>query len=91
MTIRLFGHYGVRTRIDSFGAAGGMGQVYRATDTRLIRTVAIKICAGPFSERSAQEAKLIAMRRRNVRKPDLLETSGLTARAGAARNTTLRR
>jgi hypothetical protein len=39
------------------------GQVYRATDTRLIRTVAIKICAGPFSERSAQEAKLIAMRK----------------------------
>ena len=36
-------------RIDSFVAAGGMGHVYRATDTRLNRTVAIKICAGPFS------------------------------------------
>src|SRR5215813_2009607 len=47
-------------RIDSFVAAGGMGQVYRATDTRLNRTVAIKICAGPFSERFAQEAKVIA-------------------------------
>src|SRR5262252_21567 len=47
-------------RIDSFVAAGGMGQVYRAADTRLNRTVAIKICAGPFSERFAQEAKLIA-------------------------------
>jgi Tol biopolymer transport system component len=47
-------------RIDSFVAAGGMGQVHRATDTRLNRTVAIKICAGPFSERFAQEAKLIA-------------------------------
>jgi len=47
-------------RIDSFVAAGGMGQVYRATDTRLNRTVAIKICAGPFSERFAQEAKVVA-------------------------------
>ena len=36
-------------RIESFVAAGGMGQVYRATDTRLNRTIAIKICAGPFS------------------------------------------
>src|SRR5215471_13954336 len=47
-------------RIESFVAAGGMGEVYRATDTRLNRTVAIKICAGPFSERFAQEAKVIA-------------------------------
>ena len=47
-------------RVESFVAAGGMGQVYRATDTRLHRTVAIKICAGPFSERFAQEAKVIA-------------------------------
>jgi predicted Ser/Thr protein kinase len=47
-------------RIDSFVAEGGMGQVYRATDTRLNRTVAIKICAARFSERFAQEAKVIA-------------------------------
>ena len=47
-------------RIESFVAEGGMGQVYRATDTRLNREVAIKLCGGRFSERFAQEAKVIA-------------------------------
>jgi serine/threonine-protein kinase len=47
-------------RIESFMAAGGMGEVYRATDTRLHREVAIKVCAERFSERFAQEARVIA-------------------------------
>src|SRR5262249_35845102 len=47
-------------RIDSFLAAGGMGKVYRATDTRLHRQVAIKICAARFSERFEREARVIA-------------------------------
>jgi len=47
-------------RIDSFLAAGGMGEVYRATDTRLNRTVAIKVSAARFSERFEREARVIA-------------------------------
>jgi eukaryotic-like serine/threonine-protein kinase len=40
--------------------AGGMGEVYKARDTRLERIVAIKILRGPHSERFAQEARAIA-------------------------------
>jgi len=47
-------------RIESFLAAGGMGQVYRATDTRLHRQVAIKVSAARFSERFEREARVIA-------------------------------
>src|SRR5262249_9773471 len=47
-------------RIESFIAAGGMGEVYRATDTRLNREVAIKACGGRFSDRFEREARLVA-------------------------------
>jgi TolB-like protein/predicted Ser/Thr protein kinase len=40
--------------------AGGMGEVYKATDTRLGRMVAIKVLKGPHSERFEQEARAIA-------------------------------
>jgi serine/threonine protein kinase/Flp pilus assembly protein TadD len=40
--------------------AGGMGEVYRATDARLNRPVAIKVLTAQFTERFEREAKAIA-------------------------------
>jgi serine/threonine protein kinase len=50
------GPYEVLVRI----GAGGMGEVYRARDTRLGREIAIKVSTERFSERFQNEARAIA-------------------------------
>ena len=62
----LVGHQLGSYRIDSVLGAGGMGQVYKATDTRLHRTVALKILPlafrgdSQFQRRFEREAQAIA-------------------------------
>src|SRR5712692_6105993 len=47
-------------KIEATLGAGGMGEVYRAVDTRLNRMVAIKVAKENFGERFQREARAIA-------------------------------
>ena len=75
-------HYRVEEQL----GAGGMGVVYRATDTRLARTVALKLLHGSLSgdpERAARldrEARLLA----SLNHPNIAAIYGLEASAGLA-------
>ena len=50
------GHYELLAPL----GAGGMGEVYRARDSRLGRTVAVKVVRGEFNERFEREARAIS-------------------------------
>src|SRR5271170_7826444 len=52
----MLGPYKIERKIGE----GGMGEVYRATDTRLARAVAIKTCRQEFDQRFQREARAIA-------------------------------
>jgi formylglycine-generating enzyme required for sulfatase activity/predicted Ser/Thr protein kinase len=54
---KLVGRYEIETRL----GAGGMGEVFRARDTRLGRSVAIKISGKRFSDRFEREARAISV------------------------------
>jgi serine/threonine protein kinase len=49
------GHYKILDRI----GAGGMGEVYRARDTRLGRTVVIKVIAAGFADDAARRERFL--------------------------------
>ena len=53
------GRFGPYTLGEKLGA-GGMGEVYKAYDPRLNRTVAIKVLKAPFTDRFQREARAIA-------------------------------
>ena len=56
--------------------AGGMGEVWKARDTRLGRDVALKVSKSEFTEWFAQEARTVAA----LNHPNILHAARLSGR-----------
>jgi serine/threonine protein kinase len=61
--------------------AGGMGEVYRARDTRLDRIVALKVAKAEFNDRFASEARAVAV----LNHPNIVTLYASQAAAGNPR------
>ncbi len=81
-------HYRVTAKLGE----GGMGEVYRATDTKLGRDVALKVLPAAFAEdeqrmaRFQREAQLLA----SLNHPNIAAIYGLEEQAGAASGAPMR-
>lgn len=77
-----FGPYHI---VESIGE-GGMGQVYKARDTRLDRLVAIRQSATEFSDRFEREARAVAALREMALSPSSeVPLTGLRRRRRSSR------
>ena len=54
MLAQTIAHYRIQSKI----GAGGMGEVYRATDTKLGRDVALKVLPEPFVHDATRMARM---------------------------------
>jgi serine/threonine-protein kinase len=81
MTAQTIAHYRIQAKI----GAGGMGEVYRATDTRLNRDVAIKVLPEALARdadrmaRFEREAKVLA----SLNHPNIASVYGLEESNGS--------